>query len=65
MGFYGWIQAFITKHNAKCFLFQHDCAPAHKARSIKTWIGKLGVEQFDWHAQSPDHNLTEHTVGMN
>lgn len=23
------------------FLFQHDCAPAHKASYIKTWFGGL------------------------
>ena len=26
------------------FLFQHDCAPVHKARSIKTWRREFGVE---------------------
>ena len=31
------------------FLFQHDCAPVHKARS---WL--------DWPVQSPDLNPTEH-----
>ncbi len=31
------------------FLFQHDCAPVHKARSIKTWL-----DETDWPTQSPD-----------
>ncbi|KAK1786227.1 hypothetical protein P4O66_017939 [Electrophorus voltai] len=42
------------------FLFQHDCAPVHKARSIKTWMSKFGVEELDWPAQGPDFNLIKH-----
>ncbi|CDR18088.1 unnamed protein product [Oncorhynchus mykiss] len=37
------------------FLFQHDNAPVHKARSIQ----KRSVE-LDWPAQSPDLNPIEH-----
>jgi len=29
------------------FLFQHDCAPVHKAKSIKTWMSQFGVEELD------------------
>ena len=42
------------------FLFQHDCALGHKARSIKTWMNEFGEEEFDWPAQSPDLNPIEH-----
>ena len=42
------------------FLFQHDCAPVHKARSIKTWMREFDVDELGWPAQSPDLNLTEH-----
>jgi len=41
------------------FLFPHDCAPVHKARSIKTWMSQFGVEEPDWPAQSPDLNPIE------
>ncbi|KAL0151306.1 hypothetical protein M9458_053497 [Cirrhinus mrigala] len=42
------------------FLFQHDCAPVHKARSIKTWMTESGVDELDWPTQSPDLNPIEH-----
>jgi len=42
------------------FLFQHDCAPVHKARSIKKWLSQFGVEELDCPAQSPDLNPIEH-----
>ena len=42
------------------FLFQHDCAPVHKARSIKTWMTEFGVGELDWPAQSPDLSPIEH-----
>ena len=42
------------------FLFQHDCAPVRKARSIKTWMSEFGVEELDWPAQSPDLNPIEY-----
>ena len=41
------------------FLFQHDCAPVHKARSIKTWMSEFGVEELDWPEKSPDLNPIE------
>ena len=36
------------------FLFHHDNAPVHKARSIQKWFVEIGVEGLDWVAQSPD-----------
>jgi hypothetical protein len=42
------------------FLFQHDTAPEHKARYIQKWFVKIGVEDLDWPAQSPDINPIKH-----
>ena len=38
------------------FLFQHDNAPVHKARSIQKWFVEIGVGEHDWPAQRPDLN---------
>ena len=42
------------------FVFWHDCAPVHKARSIKTWMREFGVDELDWPAQNPDLNPIKH-----
>ena len=42
------------------FLFQHENALMHKARSIRKWFVEIGVEELDWPAQSPDLNPIKH-----
>ena len=42
------------------FLFRHDNAPVHKARSLKKWFAEISVEELDWPAQSPDLIPIEH-----
>ena len=33
--------------------------PLRAQRSIQKWFGKIGVEELDWPAQSPDLNPSE------
>ena len=33
--------------------FRNDCAPEHKATSIKAWLDEFGVEELNWPAQNP------------
>ncbi len=41
------------------FIFQQDLAPAHTARSTKSWLNDHGVGVLDWPANSPDLNPIE------
>ncbi len=41
------------------FIFQQDLAPAHTAKSTKSWLNDRGVGVLDWPANSPDLNPTE------
>jgi hypothetical protein len=41
------------------FLFQHDNASVHKAKSIPKWFVEIDVEELVWPAQSPDLNPIE------
>ena len=49
------------------FLFQHDNAPVHKARSIQKWFDKIRVEELDWAAQTSGllASTSLNTFGMN
>ncbi len=38
------------------FIFQLDLAPAHTAKSTKSWLNDRGVGVLDWTANSPDLN---------
>ncbi len=40
------------------FIFQQDLAPAHTAKSTKSWLNYHGVGVLDWPANSPDLNNT-------
>jgi hypothetical protein len=35
-------------------VFQHDNAPCHTARSIRTFLQEKGLKTLDWPPQSPD-----------
>ncbi len=40
-------------------IFQQDLAPAHTAKSTKSWLNDHGVGVLDWPANSPDLNPIE------
>ncbi len=39
------------------FIFQQDLAPAHTAKSTKSWLNDHGVGVLDWPANSPGLNI--------
>ncbi|KAK3548543.1 hypothetical protein QTP70_013390 [Hemibagrus guttatus] len=46
------------------FIFQQDLAPAHTAKSTKSWLNDHGVGVLDWPANSPDLNPVENLWGI-
>ena len=53
-------QTLLEQFEDGPLLFQHYCAPVHKARSRKTWMKEFGVDELDRPAHSLDLNPTEH-----
>ncbi len=45
------------------FIFQQDLAPAHTAKSTKSWLNDHGVGVLDWPANSSDLNPIENLWG--
>ena len=41
------VSNFVAPVWGRPFLFQHDKAPMHKARSISKWFVEIGVEELD------------------
>ncbi len=41
------------------FIFQQDLAPAHTAKSTKSWLNDHSVGLLDWPVNSPDLNPIE------
>ncbi len=46
------------------FIFQQDLAPAHTAKSTKSWLNEHGVGVLDWPANSPDLKPIENLWGI-
>ncbi len=46
------------------FIFQQDLAPAHTAKSTKSWLNDHGVGVLDWPANSPDLKPKENLWGI-
>ncbi|KAJ7344226.1 hypothetical protein JRQ81_000176 [Phrynocephalus forsythii] len=46
------------------FIFQQDLAPAHTAKSTKTWLNDHGITVLDWPANLPDLNPIENLWGI-
>ncbi len=45
------------------FIFQQDLAPAHTAKSTKSWLNDHGVGVLDWPANSPDPEPHREYIG--
>lgn len=57
------LQRFLTRHypalKDQKLIFQHDNAPSHRSRKIKSWLKNKGIKTLEWPPQSPDMNIIE------
>jgi transposase len=48
-----------SMHIQRTKIFQHDGAPAHTAKVVKSWLQKSKIQVLDWPGNSPDLNPIE------
>ncbi len=58
---FGALHAFLLLFYS---IFQQDLAPAHTAKSTKSWLNDHGFGVLDWPANSPDLNPRENIWGI-
>ena len=51
---------YARRHFGRNFLFQHDNAPAHRARRLQDFLEEEEVGQLPWPPYSPDLDPIEH-----
>ncbi len=51
---------YARGHFGRNFVFQHDNAPAHRARRMQDFLQDEEVKQLPWPPYSPDLNPIEH-----
>ena len=52
---------YARAHFGRNFLFQHDNAPAHRARRTQAFLQEQEIDQLDWPPYSPDLAPIEHS----
>jgi hypothetical protein len=58
----GVIELMNARHGQNCWVFQHDGASSHRAKTTKQFLEPLCLtlsSEFHWPANNPDLNVIE------